>query len=75
MKKIHTEVKHSQSKSAWNVVGTELGCKYKIARVPYDIVESSEIMTTRNKNQAMEHALFISWCFNNQERIEVLGNV
>lgn len=29
------EVKHSQSKTAYNVVGTVLGCKYKIARCPY----------------------------------------
>ena len=34
-----TEVKHSQSKNAWNVVGTGLGEKYKIARVPYEVVE------------------------------------
>jgi len=29
------EVKHSESKPAFNVVGTQLGGKYKIARCPY----------------------------------------
>ena len=29
------EVKHSVSKTAFNVVGTNLGRKYKIARCPY----------------------------------------
>ena len=29
------EVKHSNSKTAYNVVGTALGEKYKIARCPY----------------------------------------
>lgn len=31
------QVKHSESKAAWNVVGTKLGGKYKIARCPYVI--------------------------------------
>lgn len=29
------DVKHSQSKTAFNVIGTTLGGKYKIARCPY----------------------------------------
>ena len=32
------EVKHSESKNAWNIVGTQLGGRYKLARCPY-IVE------------------------------------
>lgn len=28
-------VKHSESKTAWNVIGTVLGGKYKVARCPY----------------------------------------
>ena len=64
MESIRTEVKHSLSKTAWNVIGTQLGGKYKIARVPYLVVAGNEIITTRNKNEAMEHALFISRCFN-----------
>jgi hypothetical protein len=58
-----TKVVHSESKDAWNVVGTEVGNKFKIARIPY-LVVNNEIFTTRNKNEALEHALFISKCFN-----------
>jgi len=64
VEKIRTEVRHSQTKDAWNVIGTQVGGKYKIARVPYQVVPGSEICTTRNKHEAMEHALFISKCFN-----------
>ncbi len=64
MKSIKTEVKHSESKPAWNVIGTELGGKYKIARVPYCVIDGDEILTTLNKNEALEHAMFISSCFN-----------
>ena len=64
MKHINTTVKHSLTKDAWNVVGTDLGKKYKIARVPYFVVEGNDILTTMNKNEALEHALFISNCFN-----------
>ena len=65
---ILTEVVHSQSKSTWNVIGTMPGCKYKIARVPYQVVENSEVITTKNKHEALEHAQFISRAFNNDYR-------
>ena len=55
-----TKVVHSQSKTAWNVVGTMPGCKYKIARVPYMVVPDNEIYTTREKAEALEIAMFIS---------------
>lgn len=67
--KIKTKVKHSESKNAWNIVGTKLGGKYKIARVPYLVVDDSEILTTRNKAEALKHAEWISFCFNNSDRI------
>lgn len=60
---------HSQSKDAWNVIGDTVGGKYKIARVPYIVADGSEILTTRNKNEALEHAEFISYCFNNSDKI------
>ena len=62
-----TKVQHSLSKTAWNIVDTQLGSKYKIARVPYFVLDNNEILTTKNKNEALEHALFISDCFNNKE--------
>lgn len=68
--KINTNVVHSQSNNAWNVIGTKLGSKYKIARVPYIEVENNEILTNRYKAEALEHALFISYCFNNSDKIK-----
>lgn len=66
---IKTTVVHSKSKAAWNVIGTRLGGKYKIARIPYVIVGSSEIETAKNKQEALVHAQFISQCFNNADKI------
>ena len=37
--KVKTEVVHSRTKPAWNVIGKQLGGKYKIARVPYQVSE------------------------------------
>ena len=66
---IKTKVKHSETKSAWNVVGTMLGGKYKICRVPYQTMDDSEILTQRWRDEAKEHADFISYCFNHSEEI------
>lgn len=62
--KIKTKVVHSQSKDAWNVIGTQLGAKYKISRVPYTLT-SDDAVNEREKNEAFNHAEFISACFNN----------
>lgn len=35
-------VKHSESKEAWNIIGTTLGGKYKVARCPYFPFEKDE---------------------------------
>ena len=37
------KVKKSESKPAFNVVGTSVGLRYKIARCPYNIVGNSAI--------------------------------
>jgi len=66
---ISTKIKHSESKSAWNVIGTKLGGKYKIARVPYVKVEDSTFITERNSLEAKKHAEWISFCFNNSKNI------
>jgi hypothetical protein len=68
--KLVTKVKHSKSKSAWNVIGETLGAKYKIARVPY-FFNDSEILNTREKEVAFEHAMFISFCFNNPDKVKL----
>ena len=69
--KIQTKVVHSKSKAAFNIVGKNLGCKYKIARIPY-LVMDNEVINEREKKEAFEHAEFISWCFNNSDKIKTL---
>lgn len=66
--KIKTRVVHSQTKAAWNVVGESLGGKYKIARIPYILCNAGKIETL-NRLEAFKHAEFISYCFNNSDRI------
>lgn len=64
--KIQTEVVHSENKFAWNVVAINHGDKRKIARIPYtDIsIVSGQAIINKSKQQAFEHAVFISSCFN-----------
>lgn len=45
------KVKHSESKTAWNVIGTQLGGKYKIAQCPY-IITKSPLYTVNAKTKA-----------------------
>ena len=66
--KLSTTVRHSLKNSAWNVVGTVPGGKYKIARVPY-ITTTVEAVDQLNRQEAYKHAMFISYCFNNSEAI------
>jgi len=65
---IKTKVLHSQSKDAWNVVGTGLSGKYKIARIPY-VLCGNDFIDTKQKAEALHHAEFISHCFNNSDII------
>jgi len=65
---IETRVQHSQKNSAWNIVGSTFGGKYKIARVPYIVLDSVEL-TSRNRLEALQHAEFISYCFNHSTLI------
>lgn len=66
---IKTKVVHSESKTAWNVIGESLGGKYKIARIPYLVIKDLEITNTLRKAEALNHALFISKCFNKSDSI------
>jgi len=66
---IKTKVVHSQSKAAWNIVSGSWGEKYKIARIPYLVLEDSEITTIKNRKKALLYAQFISKCFNSSDRI------
>ena len=66
--KIKTKVVHSQTKSAWNVVGTTLSGKFKVARVPYCCTDN-QVISDKNRIEAFEHAEFISYCFNHSDTI------
>lgn len=68
---IKTKVVHSNSKTAWNVIGTKVGGKYKIAVVPY-VVCGNEIIDTKEKAEALLHAEYISRCFNKSDDISRL---
>lgn len=65
---ITTRIKHSETKSAWDICGLKLGGKYKIAIVPYIISEDADVTATQ-KAEAFQHAEYINWCFNNSEVI------
>jgi len=65
---IKTKVVHSESKNAWNIIGTSLGAKYKIARIPY-LITGNEIINTTEKSEALRHAKFISECFNKSSSV------
>ena len=67
-----TKVVHSQSKLAWNIIGQELGGKYKIARIPYQQCDR-EILNTKLKHEALEIALHLSrsmTTFNTDKKVE-----
>lgn len=66
--KLKVRVQHSQSKPAWNIVGTELGGRYKIARIPYvKLNEGKELEA--EMTEALERAEFIAWCLNNAQNL------
>jgi len=69
---IKTKVIHSKSNNAWNVVGTSLAGKYKIARCPY-LITNNEIIDTIEKSEALRHAKFISECFNKSDKIVLIS--
>jgi hypothetical protein len=71
---IKTKVIHSKSKPAWNIVGTKLGGKHKIASVPYIPSESMEVID-KTRDEAFGHANFISRCFNKSDSLMELIKV
>lgn len=61
------KVVHSEKNSAWNVVNSNLGGKYKIARVPY-VTSDNDNNTTNNRLEALLHAQFICDRFNDYNK-------
>lgn len=56
------EVKHSESKNAFNVVGTVLGGNYKIARCPYPVYDFAGAVdrNQRERDEAEANAKLIA---------------
>ena len=54
------EIKHSESKDAFNICGTLVGGKYKIARIPYLVTKSSIKLTEKDKKNAQYDAQLIA---------------
>lgn len=55
------EIKHSESKTAFNIVGTIPGGKYKIARLPYEFEERyDKKINDIFKNESEANAKLIS---------------
>ena len=65
---IKTKVVHSESKDARNIVANRLSMKYKIARIPYDLIGDKRY-DIKSSAEALEHAEFISYCFNHSDKI------
>jgi len=53
------EIKHSQTKAAWNIIGTTAGMLYKYARIPYQLTNTEEY-DARNRKAAYELATKIA---------------
>lgn len=53
-----TQIKHSHSKSAWNIVGTMLGDTYKLARIPYNVC-GNESLDEKERGRALKLAEYI----------------
>lgn len=68
---IKTKVIHSLTKASWNVIGTQIEgkFKFKIARIPYNVNGFDDKVDELNRKEAFEHAEFISYCFNNSNKI------
>jgi hypothetical protein len=67
------KVKHSESKPAFNVIGTILGGKYKIARCPY-LVTENEIIDKREKEEAQANANLIAAAPDMYEALKKIAN-
>jgi hypothetical protein len=59
------EVRHSQSNSAWKIVGTMPGGRYELARVDYGTGCSVE-HDSRERSKANERATRIAQMFNSE---------
>lgn len=68
------QIKHSESNFAFNIIGTIPGGNYKIARIPYLVVESSPLISLRNRNEAEANAKLIVKSLEMLEFLQTLEN-
>lgn len=69
------EVKHSESKNAWNIVGTRLGSRHKIARCPYEVEPRlSERWNELEKAEQLANATLMAASTNLLEALEDIVN-
>jgi hypothetical protein len=68
------KVVHSQSKNAWNVINTSLGCKYKIARFPYEPINITgyDDYNTTIKEEARQNALLFAEAPNMKRKLDTI---
>lgn len=66
------EIKHSESKDAFNIVGTIVGGHYKIARIPYLVTESLIEVNKREKSEAQANAKLIACAPELLEMVKIL---
>ena len=73
MENTECKVVHSESKSAWNVVGTVAGGKYKLARVLYNVdSRMSDELNMRERKEALEIAKFTAQSLKRARDIEYI---
>lgn len=60
------KVVHSQTKAAWNIVGTQPGQRHKIARLPYQTDASDADWVKRERKEQYEMAVFLAEQINNR---------
>lgn len=67
------KLQHSKSKPAWNIVGTTLGGRYKIARFPYIICSTlSEEWNNKEVDEQKQNALK---CIYSEDMFEILDTL
>ena len=72
---IKVKIKHSKSIHAWNIVSMlSTGTKYKIAIIPYyqNDKRGNDVLIIKAKAEALEHAEWICFCFNNVNEIKTM---
>jgi len=68
---IKVRIVHSKTEPAWRIISMSISDKQEVAIIPYNVIEGSEMYNTEKKNEALQHARFVTRCFNNVDKIDV----